>query len=474
MKNKKIISVLLFIAFFTSFLLYKNSLQSYFFQDDWFTIKISQADSFPDLLRFFLPRDDVIYYRPLGMQLPFFLSHKLFGLSPLPLHIFLFVIHGFNIYLIFKLTQRLSQRNDVSLLTTFFYGTSSIHFIPYFWSSTVSFPLGLMFIIITFILYLDWQTKRKFYLLYVLLAEFIALLTNELALTIPLLILIYMKIFSKVSYKIFVIMMILPILYVAIRVTNLPKLEETYTIILGKSTLYAALTYLLWLFNWPEEIKHQLENFRVGNISYFSSFPFQNMILVSVTLALLFLLIRFFSIILNQKIKDRKLPVFSLGIILLGLVFPLLFPLHIYPYYLLLTLIGFSLFLSLAIIHLLRHSSLPHKRFYLPLILFSWVISSSITINFQTTNHWAYQRSKISQLLIEDILKRFPSINDGQKVYIENASYKIMLSDQNAFKVIYNKDIPTIFYGKESNIWDYNIDKDISLQNERFKWNYVK
>src|SRR3990167_8621943 len=64
--------------------LYKDAFSSYFFQDDWFSFRISNARTVADFLSFFSPRSDVIYYRPLGMQLPFFLMQRFFGLSPLP------------------------------------------------------------------------------------------------------------------------------------------------------------------------------------------------------------------------------------------------------------------------------------------------------------------------------------------------------------------------------------------------------
>src|SRR3990167_6930281 len=69
---------------YLSLFIYKDAFSSYFFQDDWFSFRISNARTVADLISFFAPRNDVIYYRPLGMQLPFFLMQRIFGLSPLP------------------------------------------------------------------------------------------------------------------------------------------------------------------------------------------------------------------------------------------------------------------------------------------------------------------------------------------------------------------------------------------------------
>jgi len=467
MKDKRIIAfLLLLIIFVIAFILYRWSLKAYFFQDDWFSLIISNVNSLQDFLHLFAPRRDVIYYRPLGMQIPFFISSYIFGLNSIPLHLFSFIIHAFNIYLVFLLSLRLTKKDSVSLISAFFFATSSIHFIPFFWSSTISFPLGLMFFLLTFILFLDWHKTKKPKLFFLMLTtQILSLVTNELALTFPLIAFFYMHIFSKINYRLFIIISIFPALYVILRILYLPKLTQTYTLAFGKPTLYAAASYFLWLFNWPEEIKHQLENLRAGYTTFFSSFPVQNILLLLFSLTFIFLIFRFFQNIYAQKSEKKKLAIFFLCIIISGLVFPLLFPLHIYPYYLLVSLVGLSYLLSFSIIHF--------KPIYLAAIIIFWILGSYITINFQNRSHWAYQRSQISRLLVNDMLSRYPTIKKSQKVHIENVSYKIVLSDQNAFKVLYNKDIQTIYYGKESNIWDNNIDKDVSLQKERFKWNYV-
>src|SRR3989344_6564769 len=92
-KSKLYPFLLLSLSFLVAVLLYLPAINGYFFQDDWFTLKISNAENINSFLGFFVPRSDVIYYRPLGMQIPFFLLSSLFGINPIPFKIFIVLIH---------------------------------------------------------------------------------------------------------------------------------------------------------------------------------------------------------------------------------------------------------------------------------------------------------------------------------------------------------------------------------------------
>src|SRR3989338_11085658 len=75
--------LLIIFAFCISLLLYGQSLNYFFFQDDFFEINISRADNVNEYLNFFKFRNDIIAYRPISLQNYFFISHHIFGLNPL-------------------------------------------------------------------------------------------------------------------------------------------------------------------------------------------------------------------------------------------------------------------------------------------------------------------------------------------------------------------------------------------------------
>ena len=147
--NNKIIGLFFVLIIGITAFLYKDSFTGYFFQDDWFSFSISKVQSVNDFLSFFIPRTDVIYYRPFGMQIPFFLMRSLVGLNPFYYHGVIFLTHIGNMFLVFQLTKLLTKRLFASFLVSFLYTTSAVHYIPFYWFSTYSFVLGPTFFMLS-------------------------------------------------------------------------------------------------------------------------------------------------------------------------------------------------------------------------------------------------------------------------------------------------------------------------------------
>ncbi|OGG00993.1 hypothetical protein A2153_05995 [Candidatus Gottesmanbacteria bacterium RBG_16_38_7b] len=83
------------------YLLFLPALTSYYFQDDWFAFSIVTGKKWSDLISFFLPPQDVIWYRPLGVQIPFFLAYTFYRFNPFPFKIMTFVFHLTNGLLVY-------------------------------------------------------------------------------------------------------------------------------------------------------------------------------------------------------------------------------------------------------------------------------------------------------------------------------------------------------------------------------------
>src|SRR3989338_10640602 len=79
-----------FLIFGLSLFLFYPSLNYYFFQDDWFVLNWVKTG---DFLSFFKFRVDTIYWRPLSMQLFFWIGKSIFGLNPIGYHLISFTIH---------------------------------------------------------------------------------------------------------------------------------------------------------------------------------------------------------------------------------------------------------------------------------------------------------------------------------------------------------------------------------------------
>src|SRR3989344_2589586 len=74
--------------FLLSLIIFHKSLSVFFFQDDFFLISLSRANSLKDFMTFFVPRNDVIYFRPISLQMFYFFMFKLFGMKLIYYHLF--------------------------------------------------------------------------------------------------------------------------------------------------------------------------------------------------------------------------------------------------------------------------------------------------------------------------------------------------------------------------------------------------
>lgn len=136
-------------------LLYFPAFTTFFFQDDWYSLSISHIPSFSELYRIFLPNRELIYYRPLGMQLPFFISQSLFGINPLPFRIGVILVHLLNSFLAYKLNRFFLKSNVLSTVGAFLYLFSTVHYIIFYWAATFSFALAVTYYFSVFLLYLN-------------------------------------------------------------------------------------------------------------------------------------------------------------------------------------------------------------------------------------------------------------------------------------------------------------------------------
>src|SRR3989344_339455 len=191
LNKRKLLFIFYLFTFATVIVIYSSSFKGYFFQDDWYSLSISKISGSYGILDFFVPNKQVVYYRPLGMQLPFYLNTLFFGLNPLPLKIFTLIVHFINTVLIYLIFKRLFKSNIPAILSSFLYATSGIHYIPFFWSSTLAFVLGPLFALFSFYFIMKKNYSRS------LLLYIFGLLTFEVTVILPVIFLAYSKLIKK-------------------------------------------------------------------------------------------------------------------------------------------------------------------------------------------------------------------------------------------------------------------------------------
>jgi len=451
MKQGKIIklsAIFVLSSIFLSFLVYKSSITAYFFQDDWFSLKISNAKTLTDFFGFFIPRKDVIYYRPLGMQLPFFIWRSLFGINPLPFHAVVFITHAVNIALVYLLIRLIRVDTFTALLASFMYGVSAVHYTTMFWSATYAFVLGPFFLFLSFILYL-LSVRRKSRNIHLLsIGIFIlSILTNEITAVLLPILLAYQLYIKKLDFK-----RLLPYF---ISVTSLfflrflmfpPPVSGSYEIGLSKEILLNLRAYFLWSFNLPEEIKAQFVNLLSLNPQFVKDFNryfwlFAATFFISI---MAYVVVPFITMIGK---KDRRSNLFLFGIswFFIGLLPVIFFTQHSFSYYLSISLVGLLLSLTVSFKSLIDFLYSRNKLVTLLVIiitLINWSISTVVTIDFNSKIHWAPRRAQLSRMLVDKALKLYPLGNlDSNYIFVRPSSeYKLSLNNQDAFRVIYNND----------------------------------
>lgn len=453
MKKSNIIISLLAIIFLTGWL-YRSSFDAYFFQDDWFTLRISSIKNLNELFKFFIPRQDVIYYRPLGMQIPFFLLKSLFGINPQAFHLVTFFTHAINIFLVYFLINSILKKSQLALFTAFIYATSAVHFIPFYWFSTYPFVLGPTAFFMSLWLFMNSQIHRKGKLIYLfsVIIYGLGLLVNEMVITLPAVLFLYLLLFPpRKSFRILIPYFFIAIIILLYRFIffSVPT-KDSYQMSLGFHIISNLKTYLFWSFNWSEIITEQMVRIFIfnnlvmkdfANYAYFSIF----------TLVILFLIISLGLFLVVKSKKDKtnwKFIFLGIGWFIIGLSPVLLFSGHKFAYYLPISLVGllivFNVLFEPVYLGVRRYSKILGHYTQI-LILLLWVLTSIITIDLGIKQHWAPRRAQLSKLLIEKAKQYYYPSGQDLDIYVYPTSEnKLSLNDQDAFKVVFaNEDIVT-------------------------------
>lgn len=442
------ITIFLLIIFIITLILFWTSYTSFFFQDDWFTLRISNAKGIAGILSFFIPRKDVIYYRPLGMQLPFFIFRNLFGIHALPFHLLTLLTHFLNVLLVFKLIKLLSKNNVTALLVSLFYSTSATHYIPFYWFSTYAFVLGPTAFFAAFIAFILYEKKRQIvYWLVSCVIFLLGLFVNEMVLSLPMILFVYI---TSIKKELKNCKQLLPFFFISFGyimfrfMIHPPPINDSYQIGFGKQLLINLEAYLLWSFNLPEEIKGQLIKFYIINPAFIRDFPWYYFIFILTLCINVFLFYIVPLVVLFFKVSHRIVSIVRLGILwfIIGLLPVIFFPKHSFSYYLPISLTGL-LFMSVSLY--MYTTEVLHNRFKsvmflcIYILIFNWLAVSATTINFNDKIHWAPRRSRLSEILVADAIGKFPK--STKVIYVNPSSENLLaLNNQDAYKVMYDDD----------------------------------
>jgi len=437
--------ILLILVCAISLIFFYQSLNYYFFQDDWFVLNWVRTGDFASLFRF---RTDIIYWRPLSMPVFFFLNYKLFGLNPSGYHFIIIIFHLVNSVLVYHLFRTLKFTQFVSSILSLMYATASFHFVSLSWLSTTSYVIGPTFIFATIILFLKNRN------LFALFAFLLAVSSSELAFTVIPIALILKKI-SRATFKQLLPYIVIAFIYLVARFSiSRPPVTGEYALSLDFQIFRTFFWYFVWFFNIPEAFSTILF-FNQLKSSVVALLPFSRYIVLPAILVTIFIL-AFFYTRQNFRVFIKGVSLFIAG--LMPVIF---FPKHVYPMYLVITSLGI-LYIIGSILQRIRNKLLIFTFAIL------WIVSSFLTISFYRNSHWIKNEQAISKAYVDFMKVHFANPSSNSVFIFKSANIKFAqrynfvlvetedtlkqsLNDQDAIEVIYNDSTLRSFYVNNDN-----------------------
>lgn len=183
--NKRLAIIGAFVLGALVLVTYQPSFRMGFYLDDYYHIERAGRIAWADALRqIFDPRAQTLWYRPLqGLQ--FFIEYQIFGGNSNAYHLVNIFYHVINVWLLYALVWRVSQRWRLGFITALFYATFSVYISGVTWLGEVEPLLSVFYLASVGLwwLYLENQRARFYWLALAALA--LALMAKQTALTLP-------------------------------------------------------------------------------------------------------------------------------------------------------------------------------------------------------------------------------------------------------------------------------------------------
>ena len=465
------------LLFITILFLFYPALSNFYTHDDFFQFRISDAHSLKDFILFFDPihaPEGWGFYRPLTTQVLYFLVRNLFNFDPLAAHSLALAMFLLVCYLVYKLLLQFTNDKKRSYIGLFLYATSASHFTHLYSIANQELGHAIFFLIsvITFINYMICAEKK--YILFSLLAFVGALMSKELAVTLPVILVIvyvFIRLQKKVKLDLKELIRLVSPFYALLAIYGYLHVFH-YGLIGGDSYVWSfsastALNSLVWYALWSMNIPKMLLDF-IGpglNINpklmlYWSDHITPIFILFSG-----FCVITFSMIIITLKRKSRQdliLFLFSITWFVLLLLPVIFLQWHKFWEYLTLPLIGIVLVLSQLIVK--TQDYLKSKKYLfiskaLPLIfIFVFVVQSKLTFNLAYETEWTTAGARTARRVYDHINDLYPDKNippvsivfydtpeDIDLPWKPSEQLKVILSDNNFFEVFYEGKIIAVY-----------------------------
>lgn len=251
----------LIIAVVTVVVFYNSLSNEFVFDDESVIVNNQSIKSLDNLSRFFTAEDGfhkVIgrYYRPL-VSASYAMDFSIWGLNSYGFHLTNLIIHIISCFLLFKILTllflRYKHRNLFSLFAALIFAVHPIHTEAVSWVSGRTDSMVTMFFLASFLFYVEYvkefvhikeehslqaiESKNPLYLILSLVFYSLGLLTKEMIITMPVIILLFDFVYRKKGFEYF------------------RKNIAVYALFIGVTLAYLILRYEL-LKDIPERVKY--------------------------------------------------------------------------------------------------------------------------------------------------------------------------------------------------------------------------
>ncbi len=204
-------------------LVYVNILQNDFAYDDLTFIKnwpeIQNFQNIPELLRGNLPQDQQGVFRPLR-SIFYTISYHFFGINPFGYHVQAIFIHLINTLLVYLIISLISKNKVLGLISGILFAIHPIHTEAISFTAASFDSIGIIFFFLAFYFYLksgEKEDKARAFYLGSITYSFLAFITYEMTLVLPILIIIYDLLFKKLTLKKYLPLILAAVGYLTIR-----------------------------------------------------------------------------------------------------------------------------------------------------------------------------------------------------------------------------------------------------------------
>lgn len=198
------------------------------------------------------------FYRP-NAEFCHALVNTLFGNKSTPHHLFSIVIHSLNVCLLFSFLCLLGFNTSAAFFAAATFAIHPINTEAVAYISELSYPLGLMFVLLSFIFYIQFRHTKKFYnSFFAIIAAVAALFSNEFGVLLIVVLVILEVYFQPAKTKLersnlilLLLVLIICICFLAVQVnqkySSLNTLASTSNAIYNETIVVRIITFFTLL-----------------------------------------------------------------------------------------------------------------------------------------------------------------------------------------------------------------------------------